>query len=114
MGSIDVPFEIVVVCRRNDVLLHPGGYRLTVRAMKEQGGGSDGLLAREVRAIVRRRAVVDPMIRPKPAIKYLVEAGGADTFWLARRQLFFALPDWPASLQVAGSEDPHVFSKEAW
>ena len=37
MGSIEVPFEIVVVCRQRDLLLHPGGYRLTTQAMKEQG-----------------------------------------------------------------------------
>jgi len=114
MGSIDVPFEIVVVCRRYDVLLHPGGYRLTARAMKGQGGGSDGLLAQEIRAIVHRRAVVDPMIRPRPAIKFLVEADGADTFWMARRQLLFSLPDWPMSLHVSGSQEPHLFSKETW
>ena len=114
MGSIDVPFEIVVVCRRFDVLLQPGGYRLTARAIKEQGVKSDGLLAREIRAIVHRRAVVDPMIRPRPAIKFRVEAGGADTFWMARRQLLFSLPEWPMSLQVSGSQEPHVFSKETW
>jgi hypothetical protein len=114
MGSIDVPFEIVVVCRRYDVLLHPGGYRLTARAMKAQGGGSDGLLAQEIRAIVRRRAIVDPMIRPHPAIKFLVEADGADTFWTARRQLLFSLPDWPMSLHVAGSQEPHLLSKDTW
>ena len=65
-------------------------------------------------AIVHRRAVVDPMIRPKPAIKFRVEADGADTFWMARRQLLFSLPEWPMSLQVSGSQEPHVFSKETW
>ena len=42
MGSIDVPFEIVVVCRRTDVLLHPGGYRLTTQAIKERGEAATG------------------------------------------------------------------------
>jgi hypothetical protein len=114
MGSIDVAFEIVVVCRRHDVLLHPGGYLLTVRAMKERGSSTDGLLAREIRAIVRRRAIVDPMIRPKPAIKFLVEPDGADTFWLARRQLLFCLPDWPMSLHVSDSQQPRLLNKETW
>ena len=50
------------------------------------------------------------MIRPRPAIKFLVEADGADTFWMARRQLLFALPDWPMSLHVFGSQEPHLFS----
>ena len=35
-GRSRFPFEIVVVCRQNDVLLHPGGYRLTTQAMQEQ------------------------------------------------------------------------------
>ena len=90
MGSIDVPFEIVVVCRRSDVLLHPGGYRLTARAIKEQRGRQRWAAGPEIRAIVHRRAVVDPLIRPRPTIKFLVEADGADTFWMARRQLLFS------------------------
>jgi hypothetical protein len=113
-GSIQIPFEVVVVCRRSDVLLHPGGYRLTASAMQDQGGGNDGLLAKEIRAIVRKRALVDPMIRPKPAIRFLVEADGSDTFWLARRQLFFALPDWPMSLQASTAQIPPVFNKGTW
>jgi hypothetical protein len=82
--------------------------------MQDQGGGNDGLLAKEIRAIVRKRALVDPMIRPKPAIRFLVEADGSDTFWLARRQLFFALPDWPMSLQASTAHIPPVFNKGTW
>jgi hypothetical protein len=114
MGSIEVPFEIVVVCRERDLLLHPGGYRLTTQAMKEQRGGKDGLLVREIRALVIQRAQVDPMIRPKPRIKFLVESNGSETFWTARRQLLFSLSDWPMSLQVAESQSVHVFNKETW
>jgi hypothetical protein len=114
MGSIEVPFEIVVVCRQRDLLLHPGGYRLMTHTMQEQGGGKDGLLAREIRALVRQRAQVDPMIRPRPRITFLVESDGSDTFWTARRQLLFALPEWPVSLQVAESQSVHVFNKETW
>ena len=85
-GAIDVPFEIVVVCRRNDVLLHPGGYRITTQALESdagKGADSEPLLERELRAIVRKRAQVDPLIRPKPRVKFLVESGGSSTFWLA-------------------------------
>ena len=113
-GAIDVPFEIVVVCRRHDVLLHPGGYRLTSQALRGQAHEQDNLLAREIRALVRKRAEVDPLIRPRPAIKFVVENDGATTFWAARRQLVFSLPEWPMSLQVAGSQGPHVFSEETW
>lgn len=114
MGSIEVPFEIVMVCRQGDLLIHPGGYRVTTRAMKDQGRGQDSLIARELRALVRQRAQVDPMIRPKPTIKFLVESGGSETFWTARRQLLFALPDWPMSLQVADAQTVRVFNKETW
>jgi hypothetical protein len=116
-GSIEVPFEIVVVCRRDDLLLHPGGYRLTAQALREGGGkGSnpESLIKRELRAMVRRRAQVDPMIRPRPSIKFLVETEGGTTFWTARRQLLFSGLDWPMSLQVAGPQDKHVFNGETW
>jgi hypothetical protein len=113
-GSIEVPFEIVVVCRQNDILLHPGGYRLSAQAMRQQAANKDCLLAREIVAMVRKRAIVDPMIRPKPKIKFLVETNGSSTFWTARRQLLFSLPDWPMSLQVPGTQDLHVFTKETW
>jgi hypothetical protein len=82
--------------------------------MKARGGGNDGLLATELRAMVRRRALVDPMIRPRPSIRFLVESGGAGSFWTARRQLLFSMPDWPMSLQVSSSQEPRVFSEETW
>jgi hypothetical protein len=113
-GTIEVPFEIVVVCRQNDILLHPGGYRLTAQAMGQPSAQKDSLLAREIVAMVRKRAIVDPLIRPKPKVKFLVETNGSNTFWTARRQLLFSLPDWPMSLQVPGTQDLHVFTKETW
>ena len=96
------------------MLLHPGGYRLTTEVMQQQTPNKDGMLTREIVAMVRKRAIVDPLIRPKPKIKFLVETDGAETFWAARRQLLFALPDWPTSLQVAGPQNSHVFTKETW
>jgi hypothetical protein len=116
-GAIEVPFEIVVVCRRDDLLLHPGGYRLTAQALQEGGGkGSsmESLLKRELRAMVRRRAQVDPLIRPRPSLRFLVETDGATTFWTARRQLLFSGLDWPMSLQVAGPQGQHVLNGETW
>ena len=113
-GSIEVPFEIVIVCRQDDLLLHPGGYRLTTNAMREQGASRNGLLVQELLAMVRKRAIVDPLIRPKPKLRFLVETNGSETYWTARRQLLFSLPDWPMSLQVSGIHDSHVFTKETW
>ncbi len=116
--AIDVPFEIVVVCRRDDLLLHPGGWRVPAQSLREDRGKpgaiQESLLKQELRAVVRRRAQIDPLIRPKPMIKFLVEADGATTFWLARRQLVFSGLDWPMSLQVAGPQSRHVFNKETW
>jgi hypothetical protein len=106
-GAIDVPFEIVVVCRRDDLLLHPGGYRITTQALRANSGKgtkTEALLQRELRTMVRRRAQVDPMIRPKPRLKFLVETGGSNTFWTARQQLIFSNLDWPMSVQVTGAQ----------
>jgi hypothetical protein len=106
-GAIDVPFEIVVVCRRDDMLLHPGGYRITAQALRAGAGKPDhpeSLLQRELRTMVRRRAQVDPMIRPKPRLKFLVETGGGTTFWTARQQLMFSSIDWPMTVQVTGPQ----------
>jgi hypothetical protein len=112
--AIDARFEIVVVCRKDEVLLHPGAYRLTGDVLRGQGEGTDSMLVREIRAMVRNRAIVDPLIHQKPSIRFLVESQGAETFSVARRQLLFSLPDWPISLQVAGSHDADVFSRNRW
>jgi hypothetical protein len=111
---IEARFEIVVVCRKDDLLLQPGGYRLTSEVLKSAGQGPDSILSREIRAMVRKRAIVDPMIRQKPAIRFLVESQGAGTFALARQQLLFSLPDWPVSLQVAGSQNSAIFNRNPW
>lgn len=113
-GAIDVPFEIVVVCRRDDVLLHPGGYRITTQSLRSGAGkGANGetLLQRELKAIVLRRAQVDPMIRPKPRLKFLVETGGSPTFWTARKQLTFSSLDWPMTVQVAGPQPGYLLDE---
>ncbi len=112
--SIEVRFEIVVVCRRDEIVLQPGSYRVTGDVLRSGGQGPDGMLAREIRAMVRNRAMVDPLIRQKPALRFLVEAQGAETFALARRQLLFSLPDWPVSLQVAGSQGTDILSRTRW
>ena len=106
-GAIEVPFEIVVVCRRDDLLLHPGGYRITAKSLRNgaaKDGSAESLLKRELRTMVRRRAQVDPLIRPKPRLKFLVETGGGTTFWTARQQLLFSNLDWPMTVQVAGPQ----------
>src|SRR5262249_13392469 len=113
-GSIEVAFEVVVVCRENSVLLHPGGYLITGQRLSEPRDGHESLLARELKAMVTKRSIVDPLIRPRPSIKFLVETNGGETFWLARRQILFELPDWPVSLQISGAHGPRVFDKGTW
>ncbi len=113
-NAIDVPFDIVVVCRRNDLLLHPGGFRITSQSLSGEAGKAEAggpLLERELRAMVRRRAQVDPLIRPKPRVRFLVEAGGSPTFWKARSQLTFTNLDWPMSVQVAGPQTGYLLDE---
>ena len=74
----------------------------------------DALLRERVAVHGDVRAIVDPLIRPKPKIKFLVEANGSNTFWIARRQLLFSLPDWPMSLHVSGPQGSHIITKETW
>jgi len=110
--SIDVPFEIVVVCRPDGAVIHPGGYLLTSKSLA--AGKKDSIMVRELLAVAQRRAESDPTIRPQPRVKFLVENGGSETFWAARKQILFSGLGWPMSLQVAGAQDPHVLGKETW
>lgn len=110
--TIEVPFPIVVVCGADGVTIHPGGYRITGRAL--EAGRADGLLVKELLLVAQRRAATDPAIRPLPRLKFLVENGGTDVFWAARKQILFSGLSWPMSLQVAGAEDAHPLGKETW
>jgi hypothetical protein len=102
--------EIVVACAPGGVVIHPGGYRLSAKALS----GQDGILMNHLRAIVRQRQQVDPLIRPRPRVRFLVEAGGGDTYREARRQTVLSDVDWPMSLQVADSNVLGVFPRERW
>jgi hypothetical protein len=111
-APIDVPFEIVVACKPDGLVIHPGGYRITARSLKEQR--NEKLLVRQLSAVALQRAEADPGIRPKPRVKFLVEDNGGSTFWEARRQVLFAGLNWPMTLQVAGGQSPRLLNKEAW
>jgi hypothetical protein len=110
--TIEVPFSIVVVCEPDGVVIHPGGYRITARSLET--GRADSLLVKELLAVARQRAATDPSIRPIPRVKFLVEGGGTETFWAARKQILFSGLSWPMSLQVTGAQDPHPLGKETW
>ena len=78
--TIEVPLPLVVACARDGVTIHPGGYRLSPNALKKQGA-----LSRDLEAIVRNHAIIDPSIRPKPRIEFLIEPGGTETYAEARK-----------------------------
>jgi hypothetical protein len=111
-NAVEVPFEIVVVCGPDGLVIHPGGYRITGQSL--EFSRKDGLLIQELRAVVRQRATADPALRPQPRVKFLLESGGSETFWAARKQVLFSGLNWPMSLQVTGTQDPHLLGKETW
>jgi hypothetical protein len=110
--AIDVPFEIVVVCGPDDLVVHPGGYRITGQSLQVRR--KDNLLVRQLLGVAQQRAIADSKIRPQPRVKFLVESGGSPTFWAARKQILFSGLSWPMSLQVTGAQDPHLLGKESW
>jgi hypothetical protein len=105
--TIELPLELVVACRPEGVVIHPGGYRLSLGALRKQG-----TLARDLETIVANHALIDPSIRPRPRVQFVIEPGGAETYQEARRQTVLAGFNWPVTLQVAGPQAPSVFPKE--
>jgi hypothetical protein len=96
---VDVPFEIVVACGPEGVVIHPGGFQLSSKVLKS----NHSLLLDQLKSIVQTRRQVDPMIHPVPSIRFLVEPGGSPTYWEARRQTMLSGMNWPIVLQVSDS-----------
>ena len=111
-APIEVPFEIVVACGADGLVIHPGGYRITEHSLKAERNNS--LLIRQLVAVAVQRAETDPSIRPKPRVTFLVENNGGSTFWEARRQVMFAGLNWPMTLHVTGTQNPRLLAREAW
>jgi hypothetical protein len=96
---------ITVACGPGGVLIQPGGYRLSRKAIE-----SEGLLVPRLRAIAaaeQGRGGPGPV---RPVVVFLVEPGGEATFWAARRQTTFAGLDWPAALRLAEQGPPSPFA----
>ncbi|OJW08367.1 MAG: hypothetical protein BGO49_13295 [Planctomycetales bacterium 71-10] len=111
--AIEVPFEIVVACTRDGVTIQPGNRKITTQALKNRR--QDELLIRNLEAEALRRSEVDPAIKPRPRVKFLVQEDGAANFWEARRQVLFSGLDWPMTLQVAGAQNPRLLDdKGIW
>ena len=110
--TIEVPFEIVVVCGPDGLVIHPGGYQVSSHALGN--GKKEGIVVRELLAVANQRAAADPTIRPQPRVKFLIETGGTGTFWAARKQILFSGLGWPMSIQVTGSQNPSRLFQEEW
>jgi hypothetical protein len=107
---IETPFEIVVACGSDGVVIHPGGYRISPRLLK----GKNDILPKELKSVVRTRQLLDPMIRPRPSIRFLVEPGGEDTYLEARRQTVLSGLDWPVTLQLGDTNVLSPLSRESF
>ena len=90
--------DIVIACQAHGVTIQPGGYRLTLEKLE-----SATLLNDRLKAIANRHARDDRGRIRRPRLRYVVEAGGQDAFWLARRQSSFIGMDWPATIQLTDS-----------
>jgi hypothetical protein len=114
--KIEAPFEMVVVCDSKGLEIHPGNYRITRSTLAANSPASthESLFLRHLRSLERQRALVDPMIRPRPKVKFLIAAGGEETYWEARRQLRFSGLEWPMTFQLVESQLPQLFARERW
>ncbi|MEJ7637119.1 MAG: hypothetical protein WKF75_03790 [Singulisphaera sp.] len=106
----DVPFEMDVACGPDGLVIHPGGYHLSLKAMGKQ----NGLFAEYLETTVHLRRQIEPTIRLRPRVRFLVEVGGSATYWEARRQTVLSGLDWPVMLRAADSGIGDVFPKESW
>jgi hypothetical protein len=105
--SVNVPLDLTVACGPEGVVLHPGGYRLTLATLKRDKG-----LRRDLETIVANYAIIDPLIHPRPRITFLVEPGGGESYAEARRQTVLSDLTWPVTIQVAGNPSSGLFPKE--
>jgi hypothetical protein len=111
---IEAPFEVVIACQRDGIEILPGGNRITRKTIEADGPQGRELLSRHLRYLERKRALVDPMIRPIPRVKFVVEPGGDETFLAVRRKLLFSGLDWPMTIQMVEGQRSRFFSKEVW
>jgi len=104
------PLELVVACSPKGVAVHPGNYRVTIASLKSK----DTLLVGQLKAIVAQRERAEPEATIVPAIRFVIEAGGHQTYATAKAQVTFARIDWPTSLQVSGGDTLRLFSTDTW
>jgi len=90
--------DIVIACQSDGLTIQPGGYRLTLEKLQ-----STSLFNDRLKSIANRHGRDDRGRIRRPRLRYVVESGGQDSFWQARRQSSFIGMDWPATIQLADS-----------
>ncbi len=93
--------ELVVVCSPDGLLIHPGAYRLSVKALETR----PQRVVEDLRAIVEAERVRRPGVTLRPRLRFLVQPGGQAVFEKARGQTLIDGIEWPGTIQVA-SPDP--------
>jgi hypothetical protein len=105
--KVEVALDLTIGCRPDGVIIHPGGYRISLATLKK-----DGVLKTDLQTIVRNHEIADPMVIPRPRIEFLIEPGGGQTYQLARKQTVLAALGWAVTFRIADSTAPRVFTKE--
>ena len=110
-GSVvDRRFEVVLVCGPKGVIVQPGAYRVTTDALKDR----DGLLKKQVVALVKAKRTADTSTVIEPRARFLVQPGGEKNYWTARGQFLMSGLDWPMTTQVAESNQLAILPSESW
>ena len=106
----DRTFEVVVVCNARGVIVQPGGYRVTSGALKDR----DGLFKKQIVGLVKGKRMSEPDVIVEPKVRFLVQAGGYETYRTARSQFLLSGLDWPATTQVADPDPLGILPSEGW
>ncbi len=107
---VDRTFEVVIVCGPRGVIVQPGGYRVTADALKDQ----DGLLKKQIVALVKTRRLADPGLVVEPRVRFLVQPGGAASYRAARGQFLLSGLDWASTTQVTEPDPLSILPSEGW
>ena len=107
---VDRRFEVVLVCGPKGVIVQPGTYRVTTAALKDR----DGLLKKQIVALVKAKRSADPSTVYEPRVRFLVQPGGEKNYWAARSQFLLSGLSWPISTQVADPDHLTILPSESW
>ena len=88
--------NLTIACGPNGLVVHPGGYRMTLPSLD----ADSGMLDKVLHGIVRNHEKHDPKSDWMPRLKYLIEPGGQTAYAKARKQHITGASGWPAHLQV--------------